>query len=87
MVLLFFSIVFYYIPGGLYAGVFIIIVITTTFEGARTMDWISQRASLSVKKSERPLSRDEKKAIRATARAKEHKGLFPPDAITKKGTL
>ena len=73
MVLLFFSIIFYYISGGLYAGVFIVITITTTFLGARTMDRISRKASLAIKTSETPLSRDEKKAIRAGARAKRHK--------------
>ena len=72
MVLLLFSIIFYYISGGLYASVFILITITTTFFGARTMDTISRKASLSIKTSETPLSREEKKAIRAAARAKKH---------------
>ena len=73
MILLLFSIIFYYISGGLKAGVFITITIATTFYGALTMERIGEKARRTIKTSETPLSRDEKKAIRAGARAKKHK--------------
>ena len=73
VVLLLSSILFYYISGGLKAGLFITVTIVSTFLGARTMERIGEAASKSIKASEKPLSREEKKAIRAAARVKKHR--------------
>ena len=73
MLLLLFSILFYYISGGLKAGIFIVITIANTFYGALTMQRITEKTRQTIKNSEHPLTRDEKKAIRAKARDKRHK--------------
>ena len=73
MLLLIFSILFYYISGGLKAGIFIVITIANTFYGALTIERITEKTRQTIKNSEHPLTRDEKKAIRAKARDKRHK--------------
>ena len=73
MILLFFSIIFYYISGGLKAGIFIVITIISTFYGALIMQRISEKTRQTIKSSKTPLSRDEKKAIRQKAKARRHK--------------
>ncbi|MDO4805051.1 MAG: MBOAT family O-acyltransferase, partial [Lachnospiraceae bacterium] len=73
VILLLASIAFYYISGGLKAGLFITVTIITTFCGALAMNRISESARLEIKASETPLSRDEKKQIRAKAHSRKHK--------------
>ena len=54
MLLLLFSILFYYISGGLKAGIFIVITIANTFYGALTMQRITEKTRQTIKNSEHP---------------------------------
>ena len=73
VILLISSIVFYYLSGGLRAGIFITITILSTFYGALAIDRIGEKARLTIKSSGTPLSREEKKAIRGKARVKKRR--------------
>ena len=74
VVLLGFSMLFYYLSGGLRAGVFITVTIVTTYCGGLWMDRIGeqQKARQAAAAEDHALSRDEKKAFKAeTARLKK----------------
>ena len=73
VILLVSSIMFYYLSGGLRAGIFITVTILSTFYGALAIDRIGEKARLTIKSSGTPLSREEKKAIRGKARVKKRR--------------
>ena len=72
IVLLFFSIAFYFICGSVKAGIFIVATVVSTFFGARKIDSLNQDYKTRIKDKEHPLSKDEKAALK-TSSVKEKK--------------
>ena len=75
VVLLLFSILFYYLSGGLKAGVFLSITIVTTFFAALWIDRINQELKLRLAPEGIKLSREEKKQIKAEVTVKKRRVL------------
>ncbi len=75
IVLLCGSIVFYYLAGGLKAGVFLTLTVLSTWYAGMRMDLITEAETAKLKGGETPLSRDEKKAVKAEAAKARHRWL------------